>query len=101
MNLYLISQDVNEDYDTYDSAVVVAESEDAAQHIHPQSSNITWRARPDFLGQSSHAPDPGWYNDNGYSDSRSWAPPDKVKVKLIGVSPLEAGTIVCSSFNAG
>ncbi len=35
MNLYLISQTVNSDYDTYDSAVVVAESEDQARLILP------------------------------------------------------------------
>lgn len=33
MNLYLISQDVNNDYDTYDSAVVAAESEEEARGI--------------------------------------------------------------------
>ena len=35
MNLYLISQDHNDDYDTYDSAVVAAENEDAARETHP------------------------------------------------------------------
>jgi hypothetical protein len=35
MKLYLISQNVNEDYDTYDAAVVCAESEDEARKIHP------------------------------------------------------------------
>ena len=35
MNLYLISQSVNNEYDTYDSAVVAAESEEDATKIHP------------------------------------------------------------------
>jgi hypothetical protein len=35
MNLYLISQNVNNDYDTYDAAVVAANSEDEARLIHP------------------------------------------------------------------
>ena len=35
MKLYIISQSVNRWYDTYDSAVVAAESEDDARDIHP------------------------------------------------------------------
>ena len=37
MNLYLISQNHNNDYDTYDSAVVVAESAESAKRMHPSS----------------------------------------------------------------
>ena len=36
MKLWLISQNINDDYDTYDSAVVAAETEDAARDIHPR-----------------------------------------------------------------
>ena len=35
MNLYLISQNRNNGYDTYDSAVVAAESEEKARMIRP------------------------------------------------------------------
>jgi len=35
LNLYLIYQDVNNDYDTYYSAVVAATSDDDAKNIHP------------------------------------------------------------------
>ena len=35
MKLYIISQEVNTGYDTYDSAVVAAESEEDAKTIHP------------------------------------------------------------------
>ena len=35
MNIYLISQTIVEGYDSYDSAVVVAETEDDARSIHP------------------------------------------------------------------
>lgn len=35
MNLYLIWQDENNDYDTYDSAIVCAKSGDEAVKIHP------------------------------------------------------------------
>lgn len=36
MKLFRISQDVNDGYDTFDSAVVVAENEDMARTIHPR-----------------------------------------------------------------
>jgi len=39
MNLYLISQDVNDGYDTYDSAVVCSESESDARMMHPGGIN--------------------------------------------------------------
>ena len=35
MELYLISQNVNSDYDTYDSAVVSAENPEKARMVHP------------------------------------------------------------------
>ena len=35
MNIYLLTQDVNVDYDTYDAAIVCAESEEEAVKIHP------------------------------------------------------------------
>lgn len=34
MKLYLISQEVNNDYDTYDSVVVAAENEERAKLVH-------------------------------------------------------------------
>ena len=79
MNLYLISQSENDGYDTYDSAVVAAESEEEAVQIHP-------------------GPSPKW--GQGYSN---WASsPEKVKCELIGVAieGTEAGELL-SSFNAG
>lgn len=78
MKLYLISQDVNNDYDTYDSAVVAAENDEAARLTLPGHSR--W----------------GDY----YT---SWAKnPDQVTVLHIGdaVPGTEAG-VICASFNAG
>ncbi len=39
MNLYRISQTVNDEYDNFDSAVVCAESEESARNIHPAMQN--------------------------------------------------------------
>jgi hypothetical protein len=77
MKLYLISQTVNLGYDIYDSAVVAAESEDAARNIHPRKFAPDW-------------------------DSTEWCEPDSVKVTFIGTSDCipESG-VICASFNAG
>lgn len=78
MNLYIISQTVNRGYDTYDSAVVAAETEEAARNAHPYSGR-----------------------DLGY-DTFGWTEPKYVRVELIGlaVEGTTAGVIV-ASFNAG
>lgn len=79
MNLYLISQNENNSYDTYDAAVVAAESEDEARQIHPSYPN-------------------GWLHK-----SNTWATvPENVSVRLIGgaTEGTKAGEIL-SSFNAG
>jgi len=74
MNLYLISQTVNQGCDTYDAAVVCAESEDDA--------------RLTKIGKK-------------YWESM-WAPADAVEVKFLGPADpsVEAG-VVLASFNAG
>jgi len=77
--LYLIKQNRNDDYDTYDSAVVVAKSAAQAKTIHPKGKPLN--------------EDRGtWTND-----------PDDVAATRLGVagSKLKAGEVVCASFNAG
>jgi hypothetical protein len=88
VNLYLISQSENNDYNTFDSAVVAAESEDEARAIHPESSwghlssAELWEQQAEFCGWASS--------------------PGNVCVKLIGTA-LEGQTagVVLASFNAG
>lgn len=80
LKLFLVSQDVNRDYDTYDSFVVVAYSEDEARQVHPSE-----------------------YSEWGESFS-TWADsPEQVKVEEIGIAHghLKAGQRVCCSYNAG
>ena len=83
MNIYLISQAYNKGYDTYDSAIVVARSEEEARSIHPESKNY----RP---------------NDNTHCET--WCSSEHVRVTLIGTLTnleYEAGMVISSSFNAG
>lgn len=83
MNLYLLTQDDNEGYDTFDSMVVAAKSADDARLIQPN----------DF-GEDLNI----WiYNHE------TWAShPQKVKVQFLGVAAkgTEKG-IILESFNAG
>jgi len=85
MNLYLIRQKQNNGYDTFDSAVVCAESEEAAARIHPSGYSDDWAKEGDW--------------EDSYS---CWAShPSQVKVKLLGVaSPAIERGIICASFNA-
>jgi len=78
MNIYLIEQEQQVGYDTYDSAVVVAVTEQDAKEITPSG-------RP-------------W--DSTYNDWCSSA--EHVTAKLIGTATegMEAG-VVLASYNAG
>jgi hypothetical protein len=84
MKLFKIYQNINRGYDTYDSAVVVADSAAEAQQIHPNSRS------------------------GDFSMYDSWvAYPGLVKVMYLGEvvgepdSDIYPGAIICTSFNAG
>lgn len=77
LKLWLISQEENTGWDTYDSAVVAAETTEKARLINPDGEWSTYSA--------------------------SWcSSPDKVHVEYLGIATegVEPG-IVLSSFNAG
>ena len=78
LNIYLISQDENVDYDTYDSCVVLAKDEESARGMNPGCC--------------------GWCSING-----AWcSSPDKVTVTLIGKAKSDSVEgFVLKSFNAG
>lgn len=76
MNLYLIEQDENNGYDTYDAFVVAAKDDDAARNYHPGKWGEKYST---------------WASD-----------PKHVRVTLIGKAGkgVEVGRIL-GSFNAG
>ncbi len=80
--LWRIAQNDNRGYDTYDSAVVVAATEEEARSIHPSGDEERWR----------------WPYNRSWADS-----PEKVECQRLGLADfaLEAGTIILASFNAG
>lgn len=101
MSLFLwkISQDENNDHDTYDSAVVVSTDPVNASMIHPSTYSDTGDAVFHFNKE-----DDSWYREDGsYGGMSSWAMPNDVKVVCIGKAGdlLKNGDVVCSSFNAG
>lgn len=79
MNLYLLTQDENTGYDTYDSCIVCAETVEQAKQINP-------------------------IRDDAWTDSYpEWATsPDRVKATLIGEADdsIKRG-VVLASYNAG
>lgn len=86
MKLWRISQDINNDYDVFDSAIVAAETEEGARTIHPIWSWGTRNTRSDDDWQS-----------------HTWvSSPASVAVVLIGdAAPELKEGVVLASFNAG
>ncbi len=84
MNLYLISQTHNQGYDSFDSAVVCAESKKSARLTHPStySRYDNWDGETNLFG--------------------AWCDARFVTVQLLGkAEPGITKGVVCSSFNAG
>lgn len=74
MKLWKISQDVNNDWDTYSDGVVAAETMEDAQKINLSASD----------------------------DRYSWAAVEDVKVEFLGeAKPGTKPGIICSSYHAG
>ena len=97
MHNYLYLIQTNEEYtgyDTYDSAVVCANSEAEAKCIHPDGDYIFINER--FVSKKSKYVAPSGYFSG-------WIHPKDVQVTFIGVAArgMQPGTVVCASFNAG
>lgn len=91
MNIYKISQNVNKDYDSYDSAVVFAENEEQAKRIHPDR-DYRWK-------------DDGWVGRDGDKTiaTWSWADITDVKVEYLGIAHRDIidPSVIVASCNAG
>ena len=97
MKIYLLSQDVVNGYDTYDSAIVIAENEDEARKIHPNKL-VTHITNEQWMGTYSGGEE---YKNELYE----WvecSDIDKISVKYIGEASKEQQKgLVLASFNAG
>jgi len=84
MKIYKISQEVNNNYDTYSEAIVIAKDEEEARKIHPN----------------------GEYNYAEHTSTNlyfgTWTKKIYVKVKYIGEAKKGSKKgVVCASFHAG
>ena len=81
MKLFLLSQNTNNEWDTYDSAVVCAESEEDAKTIHPQGLDYK-------VGEEQERFD-------------TWVMLSNVIVEYLGEAREDSERrIICSSYNA-
>ncbi len=72
--LWLLTQNRNRNYDTYDSCVVIADTEEEARLIEPSA----------------------------WSNRSSWVDPEYVNVEYIGkTDQVFEKSVICASFNAG
>ncbi|MCP4397775.1 MAG: hypothetical protein GY801_10815 [bacterium] len=83
MKLFLIEQSQNDNYDTYDAAVVIAENEEEARNMDPSTGEQM--EKEDWRREISN-----WCSS-----------PNHVSVKFLGESVDSKKGIVCSSFHAG
>lgn len=96
MKLYLVKQNINTGYDTYDSFICAANSEDEAKRMNPGGFRKWSDSKNCWMFQyvdGTEEPD----------DDSSWVNHIKnVKVKEIGkaIKGIKSG-IICASFNAG
>ena len=97
MNIYLITAKNHGGYDTYDSAVVIAESEHAARVTCPSGYN-RW-----IDGQWHFVFNDGRTEPNSrYEWPNNPLDPDVIEVRLVGAAaPGFVPGVVCSSYNAG
>lgn len=88
MKIFKISQNENNGYDTYDSAVVIAESEDEARLMHPNDDP-----------QDNRVTRNSWIKDS----FKVWCTkPEQVNVEYLGEAEYSQSIgFICKSFNAG
>jgi hypothetical protein len=91
MFLFLIEQTVNNGYDSYLSAIVVAKDADEASKIHP--AELFWTGSK-------------WVPGDGrgyYSSDYNWANPKDVSATLIGVADkkFDRPQVILDSYRSG
>ena len=93
--LYLLEQGDNMGYDTYDSCVVCAESEDEARYIHPGGKK--WNDTREEYGYYGGRESNHWWRDDNWARN-----PNLVEVTYLGLATEKSEVgVICNSFNAG
>ena len=96
--LWKLSQDVNNEYDTYSDVVVVSSNPVAAKRIHPAVDSHTGKMMFRYVEGEGWR----WLDGDRYGID-CWADPKDVQVTCVGEAAvwLGEGAVVCSSFHAG
>jgi hypothetical protein len=98
MKLFKVSQNINDNWDTYDAIIVCADNEQEARDMHPYYNH-----------------EDGYYKDGGWDKETDpdcpnldngcwvhWENRDKLAVEYIGESaPVIQKGVILASFNAG
>jgi hypothetical protein len=84
MNIYHLSQELVTGYDTYSDCVVIAETRESAQLMHPSGRPLTNSGR-----------------EPCYSDWPKARDASSIEVTYLGPSHETEARVVCSSFHAG
>jgi hypothetical protein len=91
--LWLIKQEENGGYDTFDSAVVAAHDAAEARNIHPENGHV--------FGQPNSSKYSGWQTKKSYRRGTWASHPSKVTATCIGEAADGVKGVVMASFNAG
>jgi len=95
--IYKISQDVNNGYDTYSDALVIAENEEEAKKIHPNGEYNY----PEHTNPNPYLEDKSKY-EKADEDYGTWARQIFVKVEYVGEAKKGSKKgVVVASFHAG
>ena len=82
MKIYLLTQNENAGYDTYDSCVVIAENEEEEKKIRPDGGSWERELKNKYCCWVNHI--------------------ERVSIEYIGEAKEESEEeVICSSFNAG
>ncbi len=97
MNIYLLTQNANRGYDTFNSFVVAAPNAEEARRMHPRGDRR-------WVGPTDGGPGRWvWADDSwGIPGALGWVHPSDVTVEHVGIAleGVKAG-VLCASFNAG
>lgn len=106
MNIYKISQEINKDYDSYNSAIVYANNEQEARYIHPDGKHLIEYIKefsdPYVLIEPKNSI-PHYVSFLNSEEYANWVKPEEVIVEYIGKNEEYTGQpkVILSSFNQG
>ncbi len=100
MQVYHLSQNVNQSKYAYSACIVIAPSRQAARLTHPQANSVTWNGKEWVYTYASAIHKGNRRSKEGKVVSNSWANPSQVTVTCIGIAaPGLPPQVVCTFQN--